>query len=121
MREVVPSSFSSVRARCGCAVIFFRSVITDVRLCVRCAVFSIGVVVVLLMNDYKDIQSKFKQYIDYNQLFDLVIKDSSSSPLYYVEKVRWALVCQCTFKLRLSDELCVAAAFKLSRCRRREL
>jgi hypothetical protein len=54
----------------------------------------VGVLVlvsVLLMNDYNDIQSRFKQYIDYNQLFDLVTRSSSSQPTYFVQRVCWVL------------------------------
>jgi hypothetical protein len=51
------------------------------------AVLVLVLVCVLLMNDYNDIQSRFKQYIDYNQLFDLVTRSSSSQPTYFVQKV----------------------------------
>lgn len=40
-----------------------------------------------LHNDYNDIQSRFKQYIDYNQLFELVINSRGSHPSYYIQKV----------------------------------
>lgn len=49
---------------------------------------SFFVVAVFLFNDYDDIQSKFKQYIDYNQLFQLVVDSKMSNPPYWIERVR---------------------------------
>lgn len=52
---------------------------------------------VMLFNNYSDIQSRFEQYIDYNQLVDVIIRSSESQPIYYVQRV------------------CVLSLFKLQR------
>ena len=51
------------------------------------AVFVFAVVCVFLFNNYNDMQSKFKQYIDYNQLFNVVVQSTSSHTTYFIQKV----------------------------------
>jgi hypothetical protein len=49
---------------------------------------SIGIVVtVMLLNNYANIQSRLKQYVDYCQLFSLVTVSSAARPVYYVQKI----------------------------------
>lgn len=41
---------------------------------------------ILLSNDYTNIQSRFKQYIDYNQILDCIVSANSNSGNYVMQK-----------------------------------
>ena len=53
---------------------------------VQFAAFGVAVIIVFLLNNYDDIQSKFKQYIDFNQLFAVSINTASSRPSYFIQR-----------------------------------
>lgn len=57
-------------------------------LCV-CSGAGLCITVVFLRGDYKDMQTKFKQYVDYNQIFDLVTQAKTSRPQYLAQRVSY--------------------------------
>jgi hypothetical protein len=71
-----------------CGMMVVNNCLTSHLLCsMSRSVAAAIIVVVMLFNNYSDIQSRFEQYIDYNQLMDVVIRSSDSNALYYVQEV----------------------------------
>ena len=90
------------------AVILVSCILCNTRERHGCAVLAMLVVWLLLINDYNNIQSNLKQYIDYNQLMNIIL-NTDVKQLYTIQKVP-KYSCDTSIQVDVAVSICIAQA-----------